>query len=593
MRYVAPLFAVLALGAGARADDIDDLAAKVEPTPRYAGYKADFRVEDARFEFHQADGSVQRKDWKVVYDGAKVVALVRSGDLVLIARCPLLAKTELGIPSGRYHLDTMLGPSLPTWQWLKPVKVHGSIYSEGEAVLEPVDRWEGGGETLTWVRERKAPPEAHVRHRFVFTVDPVFGYRVDGHYDAGLKEVPRDRKKPEKPGVFTSGTFCPGCYTVWPETAVYDRTVVTPAGSEGFHGYANNLLCMDRFDGNRDRTTWRKNGFIAYLDPRSGWSVVRTRGEAGGVPRMPICNAHNDFHVHIPLEPPEKPEADGLYHLRFHHRLMSLPPEMTKYIWDHMEMPKMGGPAAFIRFGRVEDFEDQPLPLTEPTRGLTWTSGGPDVATGEARSGTKSLHFKGSSWPNLPQVSLKPLARYRLEAYLKVEGEPGTKAFIRGDFYEWSPHAGKMLLLQETPPVEAGAGWQRTELEFATPAWDPFINLKFVLEGEGEFWLDDFSLAPLADASTAPDPGVEVRRPPKEEMRAMSVFGRPVWSRDPGPLPWHYDRRETCPTLEGEGAVETAGGTVRGRPGDLVVFPEGLECPGHIQKAGRKHDRFD
>jgi hypothetical protein len=493
-RAAALMAAAMALPALARADDIDSLAAKVRPPERYKDYRADFRVEVRHFAFHQANGAVEERDLPVVLDGPKVVALLRSGDINLIARSPDLAKTTLDITIGRYHLDTMLGPSLPTWQWLKPVKVHGAIYAEGEATIAPEDRWEGGGRTLAFVRELKAPPEAHVLHRFTFSVDPVFGYRIDGRYDAGLKEVPEGKAR-----AFTSGTFCPGCYTVWPETAVYDRTVITVPGVEGFIGYANNLLNMDRFDGDRRRTTWRKDGFIAYLDPKTGWSVVRTRDSQGGEPAMPICNAHNDFHVHIPLEDAYARAADGLYHLAFHHRLMALPPEMTKYIWDHMQMPTMGGPGVFIRFGRVEDFEDQPIPLDRPTRGLCWTSGGPSISTDEAHSGNKSLFLKSTSWPNLPQVSLKPNSTYRLEAWFKVEGQ-GARAYMKGDFYEWSPHTGKMLVLQQTSPVEAGQGWQRSFLEFTTPAWDPFINIKFVVEGGGTAWLDDFNLIRLGDA---------------------------------------------------------------------------------------------
>ncbi len=520
--------AALAAGA-ASGGEIDDLAVKVKPAARYQDYRADFRAEVRRFTFHHAGGKVEEKDWRAVLDGDKVVALLRSGDINLIARCPDLAKKTLDITTGRYHLDAMLGASLPTWQWLRAVKVHGAIYAEGEAVVGPEDRWEGGGETLTLVRELKAPPDRHVVHRFVFRVDPVFGYRVDGHYDAGLKELPtgKDRK-------FTSGAFCPGCYTVWPETAIYDRTVVTPAGTDGFHGYANNVINMDRFDGDRDRTTWRKNGFIAYLDPKTGWSVVRTRCASGGVPRMPICNAHNDFHIHIPLDEQYERGPDGLYHLRFHHRLMALPPEMTRYVWDHMEMPSMGGPKVFIRFGRVEDFEDQPIPLDQPTRGLAWTSGDPSVTTDEAHSGRRSLELRRTSWPNLPQVALKPNSTYRLEAWLKVrpltyderkearekhearrrkrieqgkdapppyaEPDGPAEAYIKGDFYEWSPHSRKWLREQRTTGVRAGQGWKRAELVFDTPEWDPFINLVFCLDGEGVAYLDDFSLTRLGEA---------------------------------------------------------------------------------------------
>ena len=59
------------------------------------------------------------------------------------------------------------------------------------------------------------------------------------------------------------------------------------------------------------------------------------------------------------------------------------------------------------------------------------------------------------------------------------------------------------LLQQRTSSVKAGEGWGRAVLEFTTPEWDPFINIVFVLEGEGRAWMDDFS---LMEAAQAPAP---------------------------------------------------------------------------------------
>ena len=483
-----PLLLVVTVGA----DEIDDLAAKLQPARRFAEHKASFRVETNRFRFQQANGSVEEKDWRVVRDGERYVALLRSGDIILLALTPDAANTNLTMPTGRYHLDTMQGPSLPTWQFLQKVETHGSIYKTlGDAVL-PRDSWEGvDSDKLTLVRRQKLP-DREVEQRFTFSADPIHGYRVDANYHALFRELPKDGKG--KPAGFGSGAFCPGCYTPWEETAIYDRTVYCPANTTNWVGYANNLVAMDRCDS--PKCTWRDKGFIAYLNPRSGWSVVRTRNDGLGVPSMSVCNAHNDFHITIPMDGFLPTTADGRWELRAHHRLMALPPELTRHIWDNMKMQNVGKEAVFVRLGRLEDFEDQPIDLNRPTRGLTWTSDGPKVSTERARSGTNSLLLTGSSWPNLPQVSLKPETKYRLAAWFYVEGEE-VEVFISGDYCEWTPYSNVWLLKQQTSSVKAGEGWKKAELEFTTPKWDPFINIKFEMKGKGRAFMDDFQLVPI------------------------------------------------------------------------------------------------
>ena len=186
-----------------------------------------------------------------------------------------------------------------------------------------------------------------------------------------------------------------------------------------------------------------------------------------------------------------------------------------------MDLYGKGQSAVMIRIGVLEDFEDQPVAVTEPVRGLTWTSGGPRVTTEEAHSGSKSVLLKGTSWPNLPQCSLLPETKYRLEAWYKplpytheerAAAEKKHKrsigkvarAYMKGDFYEWSPHSRKWIVQQQTNVVTSEqADWQRVSLEFTTPKWDPFINVVFVVE-DGKAYLDDFQLIRLGGAEAPP-----------------------------------------------------------------------------------------
>jgi hypothetical protein len=52
-----------------------------------------------------------------------------------------------------------------------------------------------------------------------------------------------------------------------------------------------------------------------------------------------------------------------------------------------------------------------------------------------------------------------------------------------------------MLVKQRTTDATGAKEWERVELEFTTPKWDPFINIVFRTEG-CRAYMDDFRLAP-------------------------------------------------------------------------------------------------
>ncbi|MFP4355102.1 MAG: hypothetical protein ACLFUJ_08230, partial [Phycisphaerae bacterium] len=503
---------------------VDDLIKQVQPEARFKDYRPDFHVVERTFVFQGADGPVE-KTWKLVMDGQKYVALVRSGDFNLLALTPDRAKAELDMPKGRYHLDTLAGPVLTTHQFIQDMK---DYKLQGQVKLEKTDSWSAGGRTITLTR-RSVSPDREVTNTFVVAVDPVLGYTITGTYESAWSTIPDKRPK------FGGWAFCPGNYTLWPETQIYERTVFSTAQG-GYWGWANNLLAMDRVDGDRKRFAWRDNGLIAYLDKDTGFSPARTRSGGGGPTAMRLCNAHNDFHIGIDVLAGLEKQQDGKYHVRQVHRLVVLPPEITEHLWKNMTLyGSSGEKGVMIRIGQVEDFEDQPISVQQPVRGLTWTSGGPDVVSDQARSGKRSLLLTGRSWPNLPQLSLHPQSRYRLEAWMKVvalsddeiaarrekhqarrskalkQGKtpPAEKdwdnlspaAWISADTYEWSPHSQKWLERMKTNTVGAKEdGWQKVTLEFSTGSWDPFVNIIFHAE-DCKVYLDDFSMIRLTEPS--------------------------------------------------------------------------------------------
>ncbi len=538
-RDIEPVAAVDVAAAPQRivcGDEIDTLAARLEPPQRFADHASRWRVERRTFTFAHHEGE-QTRTWEVIFDGERVVALRRSGDIQLIARTPDDAPTAVALPTERFHLDTMLGPSLPTWGFLKRVKTHGSIYEEmGDRALIQ-ERWERSDDHLALVLEQELPGQVN-DVRFVFTCDPVYGYRIDAVYDISYPQRPEFGPKARLP----AGTFTPGCYVPWSYQAWFDRTVYTPGGG-GIRGWANNLVTMDRCDRDRKAFSWRDGGYIAYLPDPAGWSPCFTRQDGGGTTsKLRICNAHNDFHITIPLQQVElAQEEDGGYRLHFVHRLLHLPPELTAHVWDAVELICQNQHSLVVSLGEVEDFEDQPTALTQAARGLVWTSHAPEIVTGTARSGERSIRISGRDWPNLPQVSLLPGVRYRLEGWYRIEPWPADRvaaaraqlaqkdaehraklreqrhplpppidwqslepgASIGADYYEWSPYSNPMLSYMRTDrALVSRAGWQHVKLDFTAPHWGPFVNLHFDAR-LCDALLDDFALRIIALPETA------------------------------------------------------------------------------------------
>ena len=56
---------------------------------------------------------------------------------------------------------------------------------------------------------------------------------------------------------------------------------------------------------------------------------------------------------------------------------------------------------------------------------------------------------------------------------------------------------------------------------------------------------------------------------------------------------WHYPEKEICLIIEGEASINTEDGEIYIiKSGDLVEFPEGLNCEWQITKTIKKHFRL-
>ena len=81
-----------------------------------------------------------------------------------------------------------------------------------------------------------------------------------------------------------------------------------------------------------------------------------------------------------------------------------------------------------------------------------------------------------------------------------------------------------------------------------------------------------------------------VKKPTESEIAEMSK--NPTWECGVSEFDWHYDSKETCILLNGEVTVEYDGKSVSFRPGDYVMFPEGLSCVWKVTKPVKKHYVF-
>ncbi len=87
-------------------------------------------------------------------------------------------------------------------------------------------------------------------------------------------------------------------------------------------------------------------------------------------------------------------------------------------------------------------------------------------------------------------------------------------------------------------------------------------------------------------------PKIAISRPTPSDLDALGTKSWPTWACGVSSFPWHYDSEETCYILEGRVTIETAGEKVEIKPGDLVVFPAGLDCTWRVQEPIRKVYRF-
>jgi uncharacterized cupin superfamily protein len=83
---------------------------------------------------------------------------------------------------------------------------------------------------------------------------------------------------------------------------------------------------------------------------------------------------------------------------------------------------------------------------------------------------------------------------------------------------------------------------------------------------------------------------IVIRKPTPEETDRCKSW--PIWTCEPSTFDWSYTEKETCLILEGKVTISDGKDSVNFGPGDLVVFPQDLDCVWNIEKTVRKHYTF-
>lgn len=82
-------------------------------------------------------------------------------------------------------------------------------------------------------------------------------------------------------------------------------------------------------------------------------------------------------------------------------------------------------------------------------------------------------------------------------------------------------------------------------------------------------------------------------KPDEKKLDQLGIDQWSPWECEPSSFPWEYGDRETAYVFEGRVTVETADGeSVEIGPGDLVTFPQGLQCTWTVHEKIRKVYRF-
>ncbi|MBD3373698.1 hypothetical protein GF406_01575, partial [candidate division KSB1 bacterium] len=282
-------------------------------------------------------------------------------------------------------------------------------------------------------------------------------------------------------------------------------TVYTPENETGYRKFAHNLVAADLSDNRKQ--PWgkgfrvRDQGFVATLDSATWSPALMHYGPYLFIQRT--CDVWIDQHNLVRLP---QPDHLGKINCEPFFVFCHFPPKLSTFFLEqatHHPLPQ--DHAVMITLGEPENFESQPVPLSQSHQGpvRAWWLEDLEISREQCRSGRQSLKVNGitpqdlqENWKmnylHAPNIHLDDHSSYELSAWVRVEGD-NTFAFIMADLYEWTIHDPERLVVQRTDTSASGQ-WQNISLRFETGEWDPSVDLRFMVMGEGHAYFDDFLL---------------------------------------------------------------------------------------------------
>jgi hypothetical protein len=503
--------------ATAWADELDDLARKVDPPARFKDHKANWSIKEQTFTYWDYDDKAKEAKadtctWYVIHDGDTVAAAVprgffQSGQVYIYDFRPGRGPKQAPMPTERFHIETERGSGIRTDAFIPSgpgtTKDTYDFKIDGNRVIL-TRRYSGTSAFNKWSHSSKTPVKVEACNTAVLAVDPRFGYTVDITFDAWCSQNMTRTMYIEAGPAWR--------HSPWPDEVSCYRLAVSRVGREGFEGYPTNMGATLQHRGD---FVCRNDGIMAFLNDQTGWSPTYTNN-SGVDSTLVVCGPHTDLDVTLDMTKVLKERKDDMNHYVVRHRMVGMPPEMTKYVWDNMKLLHQGEQKLLLRMGRLEDFEEQPLDVcTSRQRGVT-LNGNSTVSDEAARSGRKSLKFTGTLRNGNPTLCVRPDRKYRIEAWMKVStitdadraaaaekakaaGKPAAapagegQAYMTLAFAKYDMDAAVSETMKSNA-VKPSAQWQHVTLDFTSPKWGPSLRLGLVSEN-CVVYLDDFKFA--------------------------------------------------------------------------------------------------
>jgi hypothetical protein len=488
---------------------------------RFADYRPRFRVEeeDSLIERSSSRQVFSRDKMYVIHDGDRPIGSMKQWfggvDISLTDMNPLEPWNGPDTPSGKgreaqRYCRLLMGV---------PFQIEGVPHEARWTYAVSADSREMHA-CLSHTPTGDAKDAWRVRRmRATLRVDPHTGYVVVGVQEFASAAVPRflwaERK--DSRGKTIGGTaegyeYCNvlpshviNFTTYGPFLWRYERTMYTPRSSDKYLAWLSDTPQASASD--EKGLLMRKDGFVAFLSDREGWSQVLSHNSDDPVDfQNATCWKLQDQHNNCSIP---RPAGDGPYRMGLRCRFLNLPPEATRYLLDRTEM--MLGVFVMVRQGQERDFESD---ARRPETSSPWHES-IEITAEAARSGRKAAVLRGDPAGKKPgkpkevRVRLDPLPvveagrTYILTAWVKVTGE-GARAWLSAEPSWWNCPEHEPLALERLDSGAAGAaeGWQRLALEFTTPPQhgrSPVLYLKAHLPAGGSaVYVDDLEFVEAA-----------------------------------------------------------------------------------------------